>query len=93
MVHDAQAQAFAFRQLEREARSVVPHAQNNFLFAGLQADGDLSGFSVFQRIPDGLLRDPIKVNLRGAVMNGNRGLTSKQAINPEQFLGAQGQVP
>jgi hypothetical protein len=69
MAHDAQAQAFAFRQFQREARPVVPHPQNNCLLAGPQVNGDPPGFPVFHRVSDGLLRDPIKVGLRGAVMN------------------------
>jgi hypothetical protein len=69
VVHDSQTQAFAFWRFERDTRAIVPHAQNNSVFAGLQADHDLPGFSVVNRIPDGLLRDPIKVNLRYLVMN------------------------
>ena len=69
VVHNSQTQTLALGRFEREARAVVPHAQNNPAFAGLQADHDLPSFSVANRIPDGLLRDPIKVNLRCLVMN------------------------
>ena len=69
MVHDSQTQALALAQVERDARAIVPHAQDNSVFAALQADHDLPGFSMSNRIPEGLLRDPIKVNLRRLVMN------------------------
>jgi hypothetical protein len=68
VVHDSQTQAFALGQFDGDARTVVPHAQNNSVFAGLQADRDPPGFSVSNRIPDGLLRDPLEVHLRWAVM-------------------------
>ena len=69
MVHDSQTEALALGQFERDARAVVPHAQDNPVLAGLEANRDLPGFSMSNRIPDGLLRDPIKVNLRCLVTN------------------------
>jgi hypothetical protein len=68
VAHDSQSEALVVAQVERDAHAVIPHAQNNSVFAGRQADRDPCGFSVSDRIPDSLLRDPVDVNLRWAVM-------------------------
>jgi hypothetical protein len=69
MLHDSKTEAFGFAPFEREAHAVVPHAKDNSAFGRLQADRDLPGFSVFDGVPDGLLRDSIKVNVRYGVRN------------------------
>ena len=69
VVHDSQAEAFAFAPAGREAHTVIPHAQNNSIRGHLQANCEPSGFSMFDRIPHGLLCDPIKMNLGRAIMN------------------------
>src|ERR1043165_2841585 len=73
VLHDTQSHAFNRSVHVRQSNAVIVNSQGNISAARLQADANVAGLAVLERIGDGFLSDAVQLR-RGEIVFHRHGL-------------------
>src|SRR5262245_56431774 len=83
MLHQTKAEPFGLRRRFRKSDSVIDDRQAEFGAIHCQPNNDLPGSSMFDRVCHRLLGDSKKLIRNGAIVDPNRLVATKNAVDLE----------
>src|SRR5262249_33223099 len=83
VIHDVQPHACVRPKREFDSDPVISYYQRSFPLARKKTDQNVSGPAMLDRVVHRLLGNMIKMRSRGGVVDQDRGLALKPAVNTE----------